>query len=223
MFRFEMALYCISHEWKSNGIHIPKEIRNYTKSESYQRLRLWLAKQVSNITRFSPFENESRGDWCSQKSQNLRMWRCKVDSERSKMMSFESSGSCLHTGPSHKYSFVLTKQAARASSCVCVTQILLINPLAHEPPSAPSHKEKRRPHAHYVSTHLAFQLLYSHTFLPPPSACALSLPLFLLPSSSPLYVEQEDANRVRARVLLVFCPIQDQAWHDEGSQKPGTG
>lgn len=101
-------------------------------------------------------------------------------------------------GVSHKYSTVFTKQAARATSCVCVSQILLMSrlnqPGPHPPPTnlhPPPRRSIKDTHTHIpISAHLAFQLLpHFSSPLPQdffPLFLSLSLsraPLFFSPSS----------------------------------------
>lgn len=84
----------------------------------------------------------------------------------------------LPSGEWHKYSAVFTKQAARVTSCVCVSQILLMSELNQRPhPSPPCPRpltsirtlaKVENAHTHIpISAHLAFQLLL-HFFPSPP-------------------------------------------------------
>ena len=134
-----------------------------------------------------------------------------------------------------------TKQAARATSCVCVSQILLMSALnqpgPHPPPTnlhPPPRRSIKDTHTHIpISAHLAFQLLPHFSSPLPVDFLSLSLsPAPFLPSFSffsppPFISSLEDERggcewRVCMCVLVMFRLIQGQQQQRQGGN-PGAG
>lgn len=131
------------------------------KQHIFKILRLLLPKEVSNMALFSPLQISQAWvtvwlmhHWISvQKSQDVDMKL--FERESGALTHWPTSGGeirqCknpyypLLIGVSHKFSAVFTKQAARATSCVCVSQILLMMSGLNQPGPIPRPLTSNRP------------------------------------------------------------------------------
>lgn len=143
----------------------------------------------------------------------------------------------LLIGVSHKYSAVFTKQAARVTSCVCVSQILLMSglnqpwPIPRPLTSIRTLAEVEKTPTHIFSSPPTSPFNCSHTF-PLPSRWILSLSpsLSVPPSFFPSSLNRELRRRRWAWGACVYeCVSHVQAHpgptaaHRQGETQAGIG